>query len=231
MMSTLDPRGTEDVTRMSDLTQFQHPRFARRYIGISDRLEQLGVGDLRRELLQGLHGCVVDVGCGDGKNFRHYPPTVTRVVAVEPDDVLRRHAEQNAASAAVPVDVVAGHADDVPVADRSADAVVMTLVLCSVPDLGTALTEVNRVLRPGGELRFGEHVRAQNRVAALAQDALTPLSRRVDGNCHQNRDTAAALERSPLTVTRLRRFGLRVAALLPGQPMIVGTAVKPPTGP
>jgi SAM-dependent methyltransferase len=227
MMAALDheDRGR---ARMTDLTQFQHPRFARRYIGLSDRLEELGVGDLRRELLAGLHGCVVDVGCGDGKNFRHYAATVTRVVAVEPDDLLRRHAEGNAARAAVPVEVVAGHADDLPVATASADAVVMTLVLCSVPDLHSALAEVNRVLRPGGELRFGEHVRAQNRLAALAQGAITPLSRRVDGNCHQNRDTAAAVQSSPLTVTSLRRFGMRVVSFLPGQPMIAGTAVKPP---
>lgn len=103
---------------------------------------------------------------------------------------------------------------------------VITLVLCSVPDIDTALAEAHRVLRTGGELRFGEHVRAQNRLGAAVQDSLTPLTRRLDGNCHQNRDTAAALQRSELTVTRLRHFGFHIAPLLPGQPMIAGTAVK-----
>ncbi|HET8599462.1 MAG TPA: class I SAM-dependent methyltransferase [Segeticoccus sp.] len=211
---------------MTDLSRFQHPRFARRYVRISDRLEDLGAEDLRRELVQGLRGAIADIGCGDGKNFAHYPATVDQVVAVEPDATLRGLAERAAECAPVPVRVVPGHADELPIESHSLDAVVITLVLCSVPDPDTALAEVHRVLRPGGELRFGEHVRAQSWLGGAVQDLLTPLARRFDGNCHLNRDTVAALRRSELTVTRLRRFSFPFAPLLPGEPMVAGTAVK-----
>lgn len=211
---------------MTNLSRFQHPRFARRYLRTSERLERLGAADLRRELLQGLHGRVADVGCGDGKNFAHYPDTVERVIAVEPEQTLREQAERSARQASVPVHVVPGHADDLPIDTDSLDAVVVTLVLCSVPDVDSALREAHRTLRPGGQLRFAEHVRAGNRVAAALQDLLTPLSRRYDGNCHLGRDTAASIAASPFTVTRLRRFGFPVLPLLPGQPMISGVAVK-----
>lgn len=213
---------------MDDLHRFQHPRFARRYLRISEQLERAGGAELRREVLAGLHGTVLDLGCGNGKNFGHYPPMVRRVIAVEPDETLRSHAERAAATARTPVQVVPGHADQLPVEDGSVDAVVVTLVLCSVPDQSRALAEIHRALRPGGELRLAEHVRARGRLAGALQDAVTPWSRRLDGNCHQNRDTTAALRRSPLQVTRLRRFGFPVIPLFPGLPMVVAVAVKVP---
>lgn len=211
---------------MSDLERFQCPRFARRYVAVSDRIDRMGGAELRADLLRGLRGRVVEVGCGDGKNFAHYPASVEHVLAVEPDDTFRALAREAAARAPVPVTVVAGHADQLPVPDGELDAVVLTLVLCSVPDVASALREAHRALRAGGQLRFAEHVRAGNRVAAALQDLLTPLSRRYDGNCHLGRDTAASIAASPFTVTRLRRFGFPVLPLLPGQPMISGVAVK-----
>lgn len=211
---------------MSDLRRFQSPGFARRYVAVSDRIDERGGAELREELLHGLRGRVIEVGCGDGKNFAHYPAGVEHVLAVEPDATFRALARQRAARAPVPVTVAAGHADELPAPDGGCDAVVACLVLCSVPDVGSALREAHRVLRPGGQLRFAEHVRAANRLAAAVQDLLTPLSRRYDGNCHLGRDTAACLVASPFTVTRLRRFGFPVLPGLPGQPMITGVAVK-----
>lgn len=211
---------------MDELARFQSPRFARRYLKVSEKLERRGAAKLRQDLLQDLTGVVLEVGCGDGQNFSHYPPTVERVIAVEPDATLRAQAEQSAARAVVSVTVVPGHADALPVEDGSCDAVVMTLVLCSVPDVAGALTEAHRVLRPGGELRFGEHVRAESAVGGAIQDAITPLSKRFGANCHQNRTTARLLEDSEFTVTRLRRFAFKVSPVLPGQPMIAGSAVR-----
>lgn len=213
---------------MSQLDRFQYPRFARRYVRISEALDRRGVADLRRKALEGLRGRVIEMGCGNGLNFIHYPGGVTDVVAVEPDATLRAHAEQAALRAPVPISVVAGHADDLPVESESYDAAVVSLVLCSVPDPATALAEIRRVLRPGGEMRFGEHVRAESRVGGAIQDVITPLSRRFDAGCRQNRDTASAITAAGFTMSTLERFSFKVYPLLPGQPMIMGTATRPP---
>ena len=100
-------------------------------------------------------------------------------------------------------------------------------MLCSVADQSAALTEVVRVLRPGGLLLFYEHVRSAHRVLAAAEDLLTPLWSRVAGGCHPNRDTAAAIAGAGLTVQDLDRFGFSV---LPGNPRlahVLGAARKP----
>src|SRR5688500_13593143 len=127
---------------------------------MSPRMEAMGYGEERGRLLAGLGGEVVEVGAGNGMNFRHYPGTVTRVLAVEPEARLRAIAGRNAARAPVPVEVVDGVADHLPAGDAAFDAAVTSLVLCTVPDPARALAEVRRVLRPGGELRFLEHVAA-----------------------------------------------------------------------
>ena len=139
---------------MSDLSAFQNPRFARLYERISAESERRGTAEHRDRVLAGLAGSVIEVGAGNGLNFARYPTTVTEVVAVEPEDTLRGLAERAAATAPVPVTVVAGHGDALPVDDASFDAAVVSLVLCSVPDPPHLLAEVRRVLKPGGELRF-----------------------------------------------------------------------------
>ena len=125
----------------------------------------------RRELMSGLAWTIVEVGPGNGPGFRHYPPSVSRVVAVEPEPYLRERASEAAQRAKVSIEVVAGVAEALPVEDGGADAVLCVLVLCSVPDQRAALAEVRRVLRPGGELRVFEHVVARNPVARAAQRA------------------------------------------------------------
>lgn len=110
----------------------------------------------RRSLLAGLSGQVLELGAGNGLNFAHYPVEVTRVLAVEPEPHLRALAIDSAAKAAVPVEVVDGVADRLPAGESSIDAAVASLVLCSVPDQASALDEIRRVLRPGGQLRFDQ---------------------------------------------------------------------------
>ena len=112
----------------------------------------------RDELLEGMSGRVLELGAGAGSNFAHYPATVEEVVALEPEPYLRRTAEAAAARARIRIHVVDGVADRVPVEDGSCDAAVASLVPCSVPDQARALAELRRVVRPGGELRFYEHV-------------------------------------------------------------------------
>lgn len=166
------------------------------------------MGDRRRQLLAGLSGRVLEVGAGSGSNFRWYPPEVTAVVAVEPERHLRRLAHIAATDAAADITVMAGSAERLPFDDETFDAVIYSLVLCSVDDQARALAEAHRVLKPGGELRFLEHVRSLNLWLGRAQDLLDatiypPLA----GGCHMGRDTAMAVRRAgfdPVHVTRFR---------------------------
>jgi ubiquinone/menaquinone biosynthesis C-methylase UbiE len=203
--------------------RFQHPRFARAYERVSEEADERGMAEHRRRLVGGLAGRVVEVGAGNGRMFAHYPRSVAEVVAVEPDDTLRALAERAAAHAPVPVRVVDGDADHLPLPDAAADAVVTSLVLCSVPDQASALAEVLRVLRRGGELRFYEHVRSGGVVGVL-QDAVTPLWRLAAGGCHPNRRTSAAIGAAGLTVESEDRFGFRPLRGSPPAVHVLGTA-------
>lgn len=184
-----------------------HPVFARFYGRLSRAMERRGMAEHRKALLAGLTGTVIDIGAGNGLNFAHYPSTVTRVLAVEPEPRLRQVARRAAASAPVPVEVVDGVAERLPTEDSSADAAVVSLVLCSVRDQAVVLREVQRVLNPGGQLRFLEHVRADSPGLARVQRALdATVWPHLAGGCHSGRDTAAAIERTGFTLDRLDRF-------------------------
>ncbi|WP_219413499.1 class I SAM-dependent methyltransferase [Pseudonocardia nigra] len=170
-------------------------------------MDEGGLTEHRRQLLSGLRGEVVEIGAGPGGTFPHYPPTVTRVLAVEPEPRLRALARSAAAAAPVPVEVVDGLADRLPVADHTADAVVCCLVLCSVPGPAAALAEARRVLRPGGQLRVLEHGRADAPGVARVQRLLdATIWPRLAGGCHTGRDTVAAIEQAGFTLDRLDRF-------------------------
>ena len=209
---------------MADLTQFQHPRFARMYERISAESEQRGTAEHRDRLLAGLTGRVIEVGAGNGMNFSHYPDTLNEVVAVEPDNHLRALADQATARAAVPVRVVAGHATALPADDDSFDAAVTSLVLCSFPDVPAALAEIRRVLKPGGQLRFFEHVRSAKPWLGLLEDAITPLWSRVGGGCHPNRNTAAAIEAAGFGIDQIDRFSYAPLRFFPKHTHILGRA-------
>ena len=212
---------------MSDLSRFQHPRFARMYERISEESDRRGTAEHRARALTGLKGRVIEVGAGNGRNFAHYPAAVTEVVAVEPEDRLRALAERAARYTPVPVRVGAGHADDLPVEDASFDAAVASLVLCSVPSLERALAELRRVLRPGGELRFFEHVRSANPLVGAFQDLITPLWSVGAAGCHLNRDTAAAIRGAGFAIEELDRFAYAPLAMAPKQAHILGRARAP----
>ncbi|SDI00694.1 Ubiquinone/menaquinone biosynthesis C-methylase UbiE [Arthrobacter subterraneus] len=205
----------------------QHPRFARAYARAVEGMNIRGATEHRRALLHGLNGRVVEIGAGDGSNFSHYPAMVTEVLAVEPDDHLRSLARSRASSAPVPVRVVAGTAEEIPAADGSADAVVASLVLCSVSDQSVALAEARRVLRPGGVLAFYEHVRSDRTVLAALEDLLTPLWHRAAGGCHPNRDTLESIVAAGFEVRDTKRFGFSVQPLVPPVAHILGHAVSP----
>jgi SAM-dependent methyltransferase len=205
----------------------QHPRFARYYVRLAATMDRRGAAEHRARLVAGLSGRVVEIGAGHGGNFAYYPPAVTEVLAVEPDDHLRGLATAAAASAPVPVRVVAGHADALPAADGSLDAAVTSLVLCTVPDPASALAEIRRVLAPGGLLRFYEHVRSGHRLLGVLEDAVVPVWSRAAGGCHPNRDTAAAIVAAGFAVEHVERFGFRATALAPPIAHVLGSARRP----
>jgi SAM-dependent methyltransferase len=211
---------------MTTTTDLERPRFARMYIKAAQTAERRGAVEHRRRLLVGLSGSVLELGAGHGLNFPHYPTTVTEVIAIEPEPTLRARATEAAASAPVPVRVLAGVADDLPLEDASVDAAVASLVLCSVPDLDRALAELRRVLRPGGELRFYEHVipRCQPKRVLLKAADHSGLWPRIAGGCHPARDTGAAIERAGFDIETSDRIMFAASRLEPSIPHILGSA-------
>ncbi len=205
------------------------PRFARMYERVSPGMEAEGMGALRDELLSGVNGDVVEVGAGNGMNFSHYPATTTGVIAIEPEPHLRSLAEQAAAKLGVPVTVLAGRAEAVPLDSASVDVGVVSLMLCALDDQSQALGELFRVIRPGGDLRFLEHV-------AAAGPALRTLQKVADatvwpaltGGCRTARDPIAAIAAAGFRVKRSRRLRFPDSWLpVPAAPHVLGMAVRP----
>lgn len=179
----------------------------------------------RERLLNGLEGRVLELGCGDGDHFRLFPETVTELVAVEPEENLRRRAEAAASRAPCPVRIVPGFAEKLPVADGDFDAAVAALVLCSVGDPEAALAELMRVIRPGGELRFFEHVRADARLHSAAQLAVQPVWAQLGGGCHLARNTEQGIRSAGFEIERIERFEFAPGFLQKlGGPHILGLA-------
>jgi ubiquinone/menaquinone biosynthesis C-methylase UbiE len=209
-----------------------NPLFARFFHRFCGRDRGTGERELRRELLAGARGHVVEVGAGNGINFEHYPPSVAQLIAVEPEPYLRTQAERSAERAPMPVRVVPGLAAELALPSGSADALVVCGVLCSVPDQAAALAEFRRVLRPGGELRFYEHVRSRRASFARWQQLARPLWARAMGGCQTDRDTLAAITAGGFAVERCRGFGFPAAArAYPVTPRILGVATAPPALP
>ncbi len=201
-----------------------HRVFARFWARLSGTV---GSDRQRSELLSGLAGRVLEVGAGDGRNFRHYPEGVERVVAIEPEPYLRRLAVRAAAASRAPIEVRDGAAELLPGVEGSYDAVVSSLVLCSVTDQERALGEIARVLRDGGELRFFEHVRADGVLGRTLQHGLdeSGIWPCLGGGCHLTRETLAAIEGAGFTVERVRRFSSGPGSL--GVPFVLGAARRP----
>ena len=199
--------------------------FARIYARVAKISERRDGAQHRRKLLTGLQGRVVEVGAGSGANFRHYPTSVSEVIAIEPEPYLRKRAEHAASEAPVSVSVAPGTADCLPGETESFDAGVVALVLCTVPDQQSALAELHRVIRPGGELRFYEHVLAHSRWEARFQrfsDAT--FWPRLAGGCHLARDTTTAIERAGFEIETFERFRYSHAPFLPSDPHVLGVA-------
>jgi ubiquinone/menaquinone biosynthesis C-methylase UbiE len=147
-------------------------------------------------------GRVLEIGIGSGRNLPFYRPQVTELLALEPSPQLTamaRHADRPD----MPVNFIEASAAAIPLDDRSVDTVVTTWTLCSIPDAAMALTEMRRVLRPGGKLLFVEHGMAPDRNVRRWQDWLTPAWKRISGGCHLNRPISTMIESAGFRISRV----------------------------
>ena len=197
--------------------------FPKLYDHLMEPLERSGLRRIRQQLLKEAQGKVLEIGSGTGANFPFYDPVrVQCVIAVEPAEQMRRRSLAKIEQAAVPVDVVAAGAENLPFPDAFFDTVVGTLVFCTIPDPEKALQEVRRVCKPGGKVLIFEHVRLESPFLARLQDLLTPVWKRLCDGCHLNRNTLQLVRRSGLQVKRVESFYRDL--------FLVIEAVNPPLG-
>jgi len=218
---------------MTNLDPTQRVRaFYRRYAPRYDQqvayYDRVLLGDGRAWACAQSRGAVLEVAIGTGRNLPLYR-NATRVVALEPGPGMRARANHAGQAAQVPVEVVDGTAEHPPFPDAAFDAVVASLVLCTVPNLAQTLAEARRVLRPGGTLRFYEHVRADDPRLARWQDRLERPWGWLAGGCHPNRDTQAAIADAGFAIGPLEVFEPTPNSPIT-RPFIQGAATRPPGG-
>ena len=165
-------------------------------------------GRIRSRVTAGLAGEVLEVGFGSGLNVPYYPAEVTRVRAVDPATAGRKLAAGRLAASPVPVEFAGLDGRALPAESGAVDHVLITWTMCTIPGVATALREMHRVLRPGGELHFAEHGRSPDPGVARWQDRLTPLQRLLYAGCHLNRPIDRLVTQAGFRMTRLENFYL-----------------------
>ncbi|WP_459194831.1 class I SAM-dependent methyltransferase [Halosimplex sp. J119] len=175
-----------------------HPAVAALYDPVQSYFERFQAPEHRAYLAAGLDGRVLEIGVGTGSMAPYYAEAFGSSAAlhgIEPDPGMRTRARETFAENGLDVSLVSGRGERLPYADDAFDYVVECGVFCSVPEMEAMLAEIGRVLRPSGEFRFLDHVRSDGLVGRT-QDALTPLWRRIGGNCHLNRRVRPVIEAS-----------------------------------
>ncbi len=201
--------------------------WGRMFAALYDRgmrsVEIAGLTEMRRDLLSSAHGQTVEIGAGTGKNLTLYPDSVTGLTLIEPSPHMASRLRERAANGQRDTTIHEASASNLPLADDSADTVVFTLVLCTVPDPTSAISEAIRILRPGGSILFLEHVRSEDPHVAKLQDRVEKPWRFFGGGCHCNRDTLANLVDSGLHIERVEHRRMPKAASFV-RPVIQGRA-------
>jgi ubiquinone/menaquinone biosynthesis C-methylase UbiE len=167
--------------------------------------------EIRGRVCEGLYGQVVEIGFGSGLNARYYPPEVTKVLAIEPSEVAMRLAEPRIAKSSVAIEPAGLDGQHLDLPSEQFDAVLSTWTLCTIPDLGAALAEVRRVLKPGGTFHFVEHGHAPDANVARWQERLEPLEKRLAGGCHLTRTISDDIEHAGFVVKELDIYYVKVA--------------------
>ncbi|HEY2372647.1 MAG TPA: class I SAM-dependent methyltransferase [Gaiellaceae bacterium] len=196
--------------------------FAFMYDRMSAKTEDAGLREVRRRLLADAKGRVLEIGGGTGANLQLYGPEVESLTVTEPEQPMLRRLDRKAREQAPLTRVLRARAEELPFADDSFDTVVSTLVLCGVDDQEQSLREVRRVLRPGGQFMFIEHVRSQEPKVARMQDRMNGVNRFVV-RCDCNRATLETIEAEGFEVTKLERTELPKSPPF-ARPLIVGVA-------
>jgi len=186
--------------------------------------EEAGLGQMRAELLAAAGGRTLELGAGTGINLDLYPAAVEELVLVEPDPHMAKRMRERLSRSSREATIVEAPAERLPFESASFDTVVSTLVLCTVPDPAAAIAELERVLKPGGQLLFIEHVRAEDPGLAVWQDRLEKPWRFLADGCHCNRNTLAMLASSRLEVGTVEHGQLPKAPPIV-RPLIRGSAV------
>ena len=202
------------------------PVWARLFARQAEGAEAKGFREQREALLARVEGRVLEIGAGTGLNFPHYSDVVSEVVAIEPEPYLAGLAEDRAHDCPVPTTVVRASAESLPVGDGEFDAVVSFHVLCSVDEPRLVLNEVRRVLKPGGELRFNEHVASGKPRRAQLQRAADLVWPRLAGGCHLGRDTESVIRESGFEIEEINRYSFGIPPLDPPKAHILGRAVS-----
>lgn len=188
------------------------------------RIDERGLRETRRQVLDEAHGRVLDLGTGTGANLPLFPEAVSELVLAEPDIHMQAVLERKVRASERPTELVQAPAERLPFADASFDCVTCTMVMCTMPDPGAGLREVTRVLKPGGKFLFLEHVRSEDPGFARTQDRLERPWRFLADGCHCNRDSLTAIEESPLTVRQVSRGHMPLVPLFM-KPLVFGSAV------
>jgi ubiquinone/menaquinone biosynthesis C-methylase UbiE len=199
--------------------------FAAMYDRLLSGVEKAGLRDRRARLLAFARGKVLEIGAGTGANLPLYGPNVESLTVTEPEAPMARRLAKRLREQSRPAELVEASAEQLPLPDGQFDTVVSTLVLCTVPDPLRALREVWRVLRPGGQLLFIEHVRSEEPKLAKWQDRLNGINRVIAHGCNCNRSTLDAIEQAGFTIGSLEKSVLAKAPPFV-RPLIVGAAIK-----
>ena len=203
-----------------------HKWFAARYDRLIALQEKKYLGAVREDLLKDVGGAVLEIGAGTGANFPYYR-NGARIVATEPDPYMLERARERAAEVPANIELHQVAAEDLPFPNDTFDFAVDTLVLCSVGDPALALSEIKRVLKPGGEFRMYEHVRYEQGLGAFVQDVITPIWRWFGAGCHPNRDTGRAVREAGFEIVSEHREMAPVPRIIPSRPHLRLVARRP----
>lgn len=201
--------------------------FAGLYDHLMARTEKAGLADHRQALLAAASGDVLELGAGTGANLPHYGKRVRTLALTEPEKPMVRRLHKRIDRQRPDAKLLRAPAEDLPFNDDSFDTVVSTLVLCTVDDQPRALREIQRVLRPGGQLLFIEHVRSDDEKLARLQDRMMPINLRIGHGCHCNRSTLDGIHEAGFRVSELQRDTLKHAPRYI-RPLVVGAAEVSP---